>query len=130
MLAILPIAHKYCMDEFEEAILDRLSQAHSTETFVNLMVASRIVHSQQLYQYALQGLISCTPKPNLSQATRIGVEAYHAIMEAALSAATVTISSLTAAERASSSALAEANAELFEIKLSLLRPREKSEKRR
>jgi hypothetical protein len=118
------------MDGFEEAILDHLSQAHSTETFVNLMVASRIVHSQQLYQHALQGLISCTPKPNLSQATRIGVKAYHTIMEAALSAATVTISSLTAAERASSSALAEANAELFEIKLSLLRPREKSEKRR
>jgi hypothetical protein len=87
MLAILPIAHKYCMDRIETAILGRLKKARTTENYVDLMVASKIVDSQPLYQQALQGLISSTPKPNLSQARRIGIEAHHAIMEAALSMA-------------------------------------------
>jgi hypothetical protein len=126
MLAILPIAHKYCMDGFETAILERLSQAHSTETFVNLMVASQIVDSQSLYQQALQGLISCTPKPNLLQATRIGVEAHHAIMEAALSTANdstssaeSSISSLTAAINAQKSLISTARAESSKLKAEL-----------
>jgi hypothetical protein len=87
MLAILLIAHKYCMERIENAILDRLKQAYTTEAYVDLMVASQIVDSKPLYQQALQGLISSTPKPNILQARRIGVEVHHAIMEAALSAA-------------------------------------------
>jgi len=87
MLAILPIAHKYCMDSVENAILDHLKQANTTETYVDLMVASKMVDSQPLYEQALQGLISSMPKPNLSQVKRIGMESYHAIMEASLSTA-------------------------------------------
>jgi hypothetical protein len=119
MLAILSIAHKYCMDKIEKAILDRLEQAYETDTYVDLMVASQIVDSKPLYRQALRGLISSAPKPNLLQARRIGIEAHHAIMEAALSmadnatsSATVTISSLNAAVTASNSALAAAKAEL------------------
>jgi len=42
MLAILPIAHKYCMDRIENAILGRLKQAYTTEAYVDLMVAPQI----------------------------------------------------------------------------------------
>ena len=87
MLTILPIAHKYCMDQIETSILGRLKKVCTTEAYVDLMVASQIVDSKPLYQQALQGLISSTPKPNLLQARRIGVDAHHAIMEAALSSA-------------------------------------------
>jgi hypothetical protein len=116
MLAILPIAHKYCMDRIETSILGRLKKASTTETYVDLMVASKIVDSQPLYQQALQGLISSKSKPNLLQARRIGIEAHHAIMEAALSmaasSATATISNLEDAVTASSSKLTAAEAEL------------------
>jgi BTB/POZ domain len=84
-LAMLPIAHKYCMDSVEKAILDHLKRANTTETYVDLMVASQIVNSKPLYQEAVQGLISSKPKLNLSQAKLIGIEAHYAIMEGTLS---------------------------------------------
>jgi hypothetical protein len=120
MLAILPIAHKYCMDRIENAILDHLKQAHTTETYVDLMVASQIVDSQPLYRQALQGLISSTPKPNVAQAKRIGVEVHHAIMEAALSMATSSASATISSLRAESNlALAAIKAELATVKKEL-----------
>ncbi|KIM19478.1 hypothetical protein M408DRAFT_334392 [Serendipita vermifera MAFF 305830] len=82
MLTVLRIAHKYNMELVEEDILDKLKTASTTSSYVDLMVASQIVDSQSLYQQALQGLIKSNSKPDLAQARRIGVDAYHAVMSA------------------------------------------------
>jgi SUMO ligase MMS21 Smc5/6 complex component len=91
MLLILPIAHKYCMETIETSIMNRLKQASTTAAYVDLMVASRIVDSEPLHQHALKGLVSSRPKPDLVQATRIGVAPYHTVMTAALQASDATV---------------------------------------
>ena len=84
MLAVLRIAHKYNMELVEEDILSQLKNASTTPSYVDLMVAAQVVNSQPLYQQALQGLIKSEPKPDLAQARRIGVDAYHAAMASAV----------------------------------------------
>jgi hypothetical protein len=75
MLSVLPIARKYCMDKIEAAILKQFGRASTTPGYVDLMVAAQIVGSQQLYQQALDGLISTRQHLNSAQAKRIGGEA-------------------------------------------------------
>ena len=87
LLCILPIAHKYCMELIEDSILDRLKQASTTATFVDLMVGSQMVDSEELYELAMNGLKASYPKPDLVQAKRIGVVAYHEVTSAALTSA-------------------------------------------
>ena len=58
-----------------------LKADHSTAGYVELMVASQITGSQELHQLALKGMLSSEPKPNLDQAKRIGIEAYHELMQ-------------------------------------------------
>lgn len=81
-MLILPIAHKYCMETIEAAIIKRLQKlAKDTETYVDLMVASQLLDSKPMYAAALSGLRSYSVKPNLKQASRIGLPTYFAVME-------------------------------------------------
>jgi lipopolysaccharide biosynthesis regulator YciM len=80
MLSVLPIARKYCMDKIEAAILKQFGRASATPGYVDLMVAAQIVGSQQLYQQALDGLISTRQHLSLAQAQRIEGEATFAVL--------------------------------------------------
>jgi hypothetical protein len=79
--ALLRIAHKYCMQSTEDEILTMLKADDSTAGYVELMVASQIIGSPALHQQALKAMISSESKPNLEQAKRIGIEAYHELMQ-------------------------------------------------
>ncbi|KIM29708.1 hypothetical protein M408DRAFT_328572 [Serendipita vermifera MAFF 305830] len=79
-IQILRITHKYCMQSAEDELISRLKEETGTVGFLNLMVASRIVDSKELYDTALKGLIASEPKPTFEEANMIGMEAYHAIM--------------------------------------------------
>jgi hypothetical protein len=72
------------MQPTEDEILTMLKADDSTAGYVELMVASQIIGSQALHQQALLGLISSEPKPDLEQAKRIGIEAYHELMQGGL----------------------------------------------
>jgi hypothetical protein len=72
--------------------LDRFSASREhissdAKVHVDSMVASRIIGSEVRYQQALQRLISSKAELNLDQAKRIGAEATHAVLMAALSTA-------------------------------------------
>ncbi|KIM29709.1 hypothetical protein M408DRAFT_328573 [Serendipita vermifera MAFF 305830] len=84
-IEVLRIAHKYCMQSAEDELISRLKDETGTAGFLDLMVASRIVDSKELYDTALQGLIASDPKPTLEEAKMIGVEAYYAIVSQSLS---------------------------------------------
>jgi hypothetical protein len=84
ILAILPIAHKYCMDNIEHAMIERLKKLTNTAGYVDLLVAARVVGSETLYADTLKALKTSTPKPDLEQARRIGADATFAIMGARL----------------------------------------------
>lgn len=80
MQAVLEIAHKYCMDGFEERILSKVQAATTTtQDYIDMLLASRVVESYSLYQKAIEGLVKTSPKPNVEQAKMIGVEAYFEI---------------------------------------------------
>ena len=82
LLLILPIAHKYCMESIEEAIIKQLKRlANNTRGYVDLMVASQLLDSKPLYDEALQALKSMRPKPDFTQASRIGFRAYFEVVE-------------------------------------------------
>jgi hypothetical protein len=81
LLAILPIAHKYCMDEMEGGIIKQLESLNSTAGYVDLLVASEIIDSEALHDKALNALIAHPRKPTLDQAKRIGMDAYFAVMD-------------------------------------------------
>lgn len=80
LLLILPVAHKYCMENTEEDIITELKKASDSEGFVDLIVASRMVDSDRLYQDGIQRLISSEIPPTLEQAKRMGAEANHTVM--------------------------------------------------
>jgi hypothetical protein len=82
LLLILPIAHKYCMETIEGAIIKQLKRlAKNTVAWVDLMVASQLLDSKPLYDEALQGLRAIRPKPDFTQASRIGLRAYFEVVE-------------------------------------------------
>lgn len=119
MLSILPIAHKYCMEIIETSILNRLEEASTTAAYVELIVASRIVDSETLYQHALKGLVSSHPKPDLVQATRIGVAPFHAVMSATLQANENAMTTCQRTSREAREALATTKVELAAVKKQL-----------
>lgn len=84
MLSILPIAHKYCMDKIEQAMIEQLKRVPTTPGYVDLLLAARIVDSEALYADTLKALMTSTPTPTLDQARRIGVDATFAIMNTRL----------------------------------------------
>jgi hypothetical protein len=80
MLSVLEIAHKYCMESFEERIIAQLQEATTTQGYVELLAASKVVKSYPMYQKAIEGLVRVSPKPDLEQAKIIGVEAYFEVV--------------------------------------------------
>jgi len=68
------------MDAIEETLLSDLETKTTTEGYIDLMLASRVIGSDPLYEKALQGLIASEPKPTLEEAQLIGVDAYYAVM--------------------------------------------------
>ncbi|PVF91158.1 hypothetical protein CPB86DRAFT_719976 [Serendipita vermifera] len=76
MVYVLEIAHKYCMTRLEEGIIRRLERAQTTQEYVDMMLASKVIGSDEFWAKGLKGLVDVTPKPNLEQAKAIGVEAY------------------------------------------------------
>lgn len=84
LLLILPIAHKCCMEKIEADIIEVLKKASNYSGFVDLIVASRIVGSEQLYQDGIQRLISSKSSPELEQSKRMGGEATHIVMTAVM----------------------------------------------
>ncbi|KAG8817362.1 hypothetical protein FRC18_000576 [Serendipita sp. 400] len=87
LLTMLPIVHKYAMEELETKIIQELKNTSSHDGFVDLVVASQIVGSEELYQDGLQRLVSAKSAPTLAQSTRMGAQATHTVMMAAMEAA-------------------------------------------
>ncbi|KAG8778648.1 hypothetical protein FRC16_003765, partial [Serendipita sp. 398] len=92
LLTILPIAHKYCMEEIETWIIGQLREAYKYDGFVDLIVASRIVDSDELYQDGLRRLLSTKSFPTLEQAERMGTKTTYSVMKVAADA---TVASVT-----------------------------------
>ncbi|PVF92247.1 hypothetical protein CPB86DRAFT_769623 [Serendipita vermifera] len=84
LLLILSIAHKYCMDSIAQDVIKELKKTFTYNGFVDLVVASRIIDSKELYQDGLQRLIASGALPDTEQAERMGAEATRAVMAAAI----------------------------------------------
>lgn len=80
MIAVLRIAHKYCMETIEKEILAHLKQANDREGFVRLMVASQIVGSSMMHATAVTGLEPYKLEITIEEARMVGLESIHAIM--------------------------------------------------
>lgn len=81
LMALLRIAHKYCMQSIEDEILTVLKETKSVTGCIDLMAASQIVGCQELHEQALKDLKASQLKPNLEQAKRIGIETYYELMQ-------------------------------------------------
>ncbi|KAG8826143.1 hypothetical protein FRC17_008369 [Serendipita sp. 399] len=81
LLMILGIANKYCMERIEQDIVKELKKASDYDGFVNIVVASRIVGSDKLYQDGLQCLLVSGSSPNMEQANRMGSEVTLTVMQ-------------------------------------------------
>ncbi|PVF93900.1 hypothetical protein CPB86DRAFT_75160 [Serendipita vermifera] len=86
LLLILTIAHKYCMESITQDVIKELMKTSTYDGFVDLVVASQIIDSKELYQDGLQRLISSGGLPGTKQAERMGAEATRAVMAAAIDA--------------------------------------------
>ncbi|KAG8816416.1 hypothetical protein FRC17_000341 [Serendipita sp. 399] len=84
LLKTLSIAHKYCMEKIEAGIIAKLQMTSSYDGFVDIIVASQIIDSSDLYEDGLQRLIASGSPPNLPQAIRMGVKAAHTLMGAVM----------------------------------------------
>jgi hypothetical protein len=82
MLDVLEITHKYAMDRLEENIIRRIMKDSQTgEEYVEMILASRIVDSTELYEKAIERLAR-DGQPGLSweQAKLLGFETYFEAM--------------------------------------------------
>jgi len=86
MLSVLTIAHKYCMDKIETAILWQLQRASTTAGYVDLLVAAQIIGSNDLYQKVINILRKTPTILDLEQSERIGAAATYYILTATISA--------------------------------------------
>lgn len=69
------------MESAEADIIEELKKTSNYDGFVDLVVASQIIGSNELYQDGIQRLIASKSLPTLEQAMRMGVEAtYNVIM--------------------------------------------------
>jgi hypothetical protein len=80
MLAVLCVAHKYCMESIETEILSHFENSRDKQGFMNLMIASQIVGSLPLRHRAIQGLTPYKLEITLEEAEQIGLEAVHSMM--------------------------------------------------
>jgi hypothetical protein len=79
-LAVLCVAHKYCMKAFEERIISRLKNVKMGFPRIYLLLASQIVGSEELCQQALVELSSASIATlSFEEAKRIGFSAFHDI---------------------------------------------------
>lgn len=72
------------MDKIEGDILRQLKKKNTISGYADIIVASRLVDSNELYEHALQGLITLKARPDQAQARRIGIDAMHFIFTAAI----------------------------------------------
>ncbi|KIM29710.1 hypothetical protein M408DRAFT_328574 [Serendipita vermifera MAFF 305830] len=79
-IEIIRITHKYCMQSAEDELISRLKEETGATKFLDLIVASRIVDSKELYDTALRGLTDSEYRLTLEEAKMIGIEASYAIM--------------------------------------------------
>ncbi|PVF93899.1 hypothetical protein CPB86DRAFT_835133 [Serendipita vermifera] len=82
LLSILTITHKYDMQEIERDVIKELEKNSTYGGLIDLIVASKIVNSDEIYQDAIRRLISLNGSLKLEQAKRIGAEATFSIMRA------------------------------------------------
>lgn len=68
------------MEKIEADTIKQLKKALNYEGFMDLIVAARIIDSDQLFQEGVQRMISSGRSPTLVQAQHIGLEATHTIM--------------------------------------------------
>jgi hypothetical protein len=80
MLSVLEITHKYGMHELEKCVIERVERAEKTQEFIEMILAARITGNSKLYEKAIEGLRSVSPKPDWEQAQAIGLKAYFSIM--------------------------------------------------
>lgn len=74
---ILIISHKYSMSTIEKSALDSLRSTWMTLNLVDLIVLSKQVENQFLYDSALRMLASSGECLSFEDATRIGLKAMH-----------------------------------------------------
>jgi hypothetical protein len=83
MLDALEIMHKYAMDRLEASIVKRMmedSRITSAQEKVEMVLASRIVNSTELYEKAINQLANERERISLEQAKLLGLEAYFEAM--------------------------------------------------
>jgi hypothetical protein len=68
------------MENIESNVIDELKLTSTYDGSVDIVVASKIVDSEPLYQDGVQRVISSTTLPTTAQAKRLGVEATHTVM--------------------------------------------------
>ncbi|KAG8863624.1 hypothetical protein FRC20_010659 [Serendipita sp. 405] len=86
MVAVLQVAHKYCMDKLQKDIVDFMTDSgYGTPQLVHLLVAARLIDDQELEKLALTRLHAIRSPPTLEEARMIGIEGMHSILEAHLS---------------------------------------------
>jgi hypothetical protein len=106
------------MESIETEITNGLDRSSTTDdsyipsdakAHVDVMVASRIIGSEVRYQQALQRLISSEAELGLDQAKRIGTEATHTILMAALSTTKTELINVNTTLQATVNALESSN---------------------
>jgi hypothetical protein len=80
MVAVLRLAHKYCMEPIEEEILSHFKKKTDKEDLLNLLICSQIIGSTPLYDQAVAGLAAYRRTITLEEAEQIGLKAVHTIM--------------------------------------------------
>lgn len=73
--ALLELAHKYGMDGFERAATERLLKASTEDEYIELLTASQLIASKEMYAQAIKGLAPSWRTLTLEQAQQIGVKA-------------------------------------------------------
>jgi hypothetical protein len=75
--ALLRVAHKYCMDIFEGAAIEQLERASTIDEHVELILASQLLSSEEMYEQTLKQLARYWLAITLEQAQKIGTKAYY-----------------------------------------------------
>jgi hypothetical protein len=109
------------MDKLTMEIIEELRSVSTYQGSVNMVVASQIIGSNELYQDGLQLLISSGIVPSIEQARCMGVDATHAIMKAVTTSITSERNTLqsemnikvTAARKEKAIAVANIREEMF-----------------
>ncbi|KAG8816081.1 hypothetical protein FRC19_000588 [Serendipita sp. 401] len=74
------------MEEIETWIIEQFKETSEYDGFVDLIVASRILDSDELYQEGLRRLLSTKSFPTLEQAERMGTKTTYSVMKVAADA--------------------------------------------